>query len=237
MALFLRLMLGHILGDFAFQPGRLVEAKRSGFPGQALHAAIVAGCTALVLADALAAAWPAVTLAGAAHLAIEYLSVPARNDTTRPGLVVFILDQALHVISLVLISLALPLTVPPGVAGIRMSITQLALLDGVALAAFMGSILAFEVRTCALASPGRPERALLRLDGARVYGMLERSAALIAAATSPIPVVGFVAFVPRTVFALSRPPASRARHLSEVSVGAALCTFVWLLIAAIAIAH
>ncbi len=79
MALFLRLLLGHILGDFAFQPGRLVRAKRTGFQGQALHAAIVTACTAAALVGDLDAAWPAVLAAGLAHLAIERVSVPARN--------------------------------------------------------------------------------------------------------------------------------------------------------------
>jgi hypothetical protein len=236
MALFLRLMLGHLLGDFAFQPGRLVKAKRAGFPGQALHGAVVTACTALVLADVLAFAWPAVALAGAAHLAIEYISVPARSDGTRSGLVVFVLDQALHVISLVLISLALPAAVPPGVAGLQLSMVQLAFVDGIVAVALMGSILAFEVRASVHEGGDRAEGTLLPFDGARAYGMFERSAALIVAAVSPIPVVGYAAFAPRAAFALSLPPAAKARHLSETAVGAALCTVVWLLVAAVAIA-
>lgn len=237
MALFLRLMLGHLLGDFAFQPGRLVQAKRSGFAGQVLHAAVVTACTALVLADALTSAWPAVVLAGMAHLAIENISVPARNDAERSGLVVFVLDQALHTLSLVLISLALPVRVSPSVAWLNLTVLQLALVDGVAAVALMGAILAFEVRAAALRSASQPVDALLPFDGARIYGMIERGFALYAAAASPLPVIGYTVFLPRIAFALSRPPAARARYLSEAAVGVAMCTIAWLALAALALRY
>ncbi|MDI6692391.1 MAG: DUF3307 domain-containing protein [Anaerosomatales bacterium] len=234
MALFLRLLLGHVLGDFAFQPGRLVRAKRSGLAGQVLHASIVTACTAAVLADALPVAWPAVALAGAAHLAIEYLSVPARKNGGRSGLVVFVLDQALHILSLVLISLGLSAPVAPAIAWMRMSVVQLGLVDGIAIVSLMGAILAFEVRASALGNGEQPENSLLAFDGARVYGMIERAAALYAAAATPVPIVGYAAFVPRLAFALAHPPAVRARHVSEALVGTLLCTGTWLLLAALA---
>lgn len=232
MALFLRLLLGHILGDFAFQPGRLVRAKRSGFQGQALHAAIVTACTAAVLVGDLDIAWPAVLAAGVAHLAIERVSVPARNAAAHSGLLVFSLDQGLHVLSLVLIALLVPASVEPGILGLEMSLAQLALLDAVVAAALMGSILAFEARTPARSADGGAIP-VLRFDLARAYGMAERSAALLVGVLSPFPVAGLAVFVPRVLYAIAAPPEPRSRHLSEAAAGAALCTVLWFLVVAL----
>lgn len=232
MALFLRLLLGHILGDFAFQPGRLVRAKRTGRTGQALHATIVTASTALALADEIRTAWPAVLAAGVAHLAIEHMSVPARNAADHSGLLVFALDQGLHVLSLVLIALALPVPVGPGILGFEMSLVQLALLDAVLAAALMGSIIAFEART-AWRRPRDGTIPVLRFDLARAYGMVERSAALLVGVLSPIPAAGLAVFVPRVLYAIAAPPEPRARHLSEAAVGATLCFLLWLSVVAL----
>lgn len=233
MALFLRLLLGHLLGDFAFQPGRLVRAKRTGRAGQAVHAAIVTACTALALFDEIASVWPAVLAAGAAHLAIEHVSVPARNTSQHSGLLVFMLDQGLHVLSLVLIALAFPTPVGTAVLGIGMSLVQLALFDAVIAAALMGSIIAFEART----ATKQPDGAIpvLRFDPARAYGMVERAAALLVGVLSPFPAAGLAVFAPRILYAIAAPPEPRARHLSEAAVGAAMCTVLWALVVALSL--
>lgn len=233
MALFLRLLLGHLLGDFAFQPGRLVQAKRTGRAGQAMHAAIVTACTALALSDEIAAAWPAVLAAGAAHLAIEHISVPARNASRHPGLVVFTLDQGLHVLSLALIALAFPIPVRTAFLGIGISLVQLALLDAVIAAALMGSIISFEARTTAKQPGGAIP--VLRFDLARAYGMVERAAALLVGVLSPFPAAGLAVFVPRILYAIAAPPEPRASHLSEAAVGAAMCTVLWVLVVALSL--
>ncbi|MCX8007816.1 MAG: DUF3307 domain-containing protein [Coriobacteriia bacterium] len=233
MTLFLLLLLGHLLGDFVFQPGRLVVAKRSSIVGQVLHVAIIVVCTAGVLAHAIARAWPAVIASGAAHLAIENMSVPARNDGRHSGTLVFALDQGLHLLSLVIISLLLPVSVPVGIAGIAMTLPQLAFVDGVIAASTMGAILAFELRV-STQEDAEESVPLLAFDFARVYGMLERAAALSIGVLSPYPAAGLAVFVPRIVFAWNSPPARRARHLSEAAVGAALCTAIWLLVATVA---
>ena len=84
VALFLALFLGHLLGDFVFQPGRLVVAKRHGIRGMLLHTGIVTACTGAVLFGQLARAWPAVIVAALAHFGIEHLSVAARRIRKRP---------------------------------------------------------------------------------------------------------------------------------------------------------
>src|SRR5450759_5465019 len=57
MALFLDLLLGHMLGDFLLQPGRLVAAKRDGWRGLLLHTSIVGLTTALATLGTMSRAW------------------------------------------------------------------------------------------------------------------------------------------------------------------------------------
>jgi Protein of unknown function (DUF3307) len=50
MALFLDLLLGHMLGDFLLQPGKLVAAKRDGWRGLLLHTFVVGFATTMAAA-------------------------------------------------------------------------------------------------------------------------------------------------------------------------------------------
>lgn len=235
MPLFLGLYLGHVLGDFAFQPGRLVVAKRRGITGMLLHTSIVAVCTALVNLGDIEGRLPAVALAGLAHLAIEYLTVRARKVADATGLVVFLLDQALHVTSLALIALALgPGSTQPLVIVWNVPLATLGVICGLMTVAFFGAILAFEVHVATLGSDA-PAQPILRFDGPRLYGMLERSLALSAAIIAPSPIIGVLAFVPRLVFAQRQPPASRKHHASDAAVGLVLCTIVWALLVALVV--
>lgn len=233
MPLFLGLYLGHILGDFVFQPGRLVVAKRRGLAGMLLHTSIVLACTVVVsLGDVGPRAW-AIALSGLAHLAIEYMTVKARRVADATGLVVFLLDQALHVTSLALIALAL------GTASTRavlvvwdVSLVVLGAVAGVITVAFMGAILTFEFHIASLGTAA-PEAPILGFDGQRLYGMLERAGALSLAIASPAPVLGVLPFVPRLLYAFRCPPAARARHTKDAAVGLVLCATVWVLLLAL----
>ncbi|MBN2822950.1 MAG: DUF3307 domain-containing protein [Coriobacteriia bacterium] len=232
MALFLQGYLGHLLGDFVFQPGRLVLAKRSGLPGMLLHGAIVTTFTVLAMLANISLTWPAAIAAGAAHVGIEHLTVTARRRTGASGLQLFLLDQTLHVVSLGLIALPFAGKAQGSLLGWDMSLTAAASVCGIAAAAFMGSILSFEVYMSAMRveTPAQP---VLALAWERVYGMLERGTALALALFASTPSVGVLVFLPRTVWALSRRTQARSQQMIEVAVGLVLCAVIWLAIAAL----
>src|SRR5450759_2682956 len=57
MALFLDLLLGHMLGDFLLQPGKLVAAKRDGWRGLLLHTFVVGFATTMAALGTLSRDW------------------------------------------------------------------------------------------------------------------------------------------------------------------------------------
>lgn len=235
MALFLTLFLGHLLGDFVFQPGRLVVAKRHGIRGMLLHTGIVVACSAVVSAARLSMLWPAVVLAGVAHLGIEYLTVRARRLMEANGLALFLLDQALHVVSLAIIAAMIDYHGTPVIGPWSATMTTLAIVCGIVTAMFFGSILAFEVRVLSLgARNAGPAGPILRMDASRLYGFVERGAAVGIALVSPVPLLGVVAFVPRIGYAVARSGPDRARHMSDAAVGVATAAAVYVLIIAAA---
>ncbi len=231
MALFLMLFLGHLLGDFVFQPGRLVVAKRHGIRGMLLHTGIVVGCTAIAVSGKMLELWAAIALAGLAHLGIEYLTVRARRLMEANGLALFLLDQALHVVSLAIIAAVIDYQGVPVIGPWHVTLTTLAVTCGVVTAMFFGSILAFEVRVLALgAQDAGPAGPILRLDASRLYGFAERGAAVAVALASPAPILGVIAFAPRIGYAAVRPGPDRARHMSDAAVGIVVSTVVYVLV-------
>lgn len=226
MAVFLGLYLGHILGDFAFQPGRLVLAKRKHLKAVLLHTSIVTACTALVMAGQLAGVWLAVLLTGLAHLGVEQLTIRARRAPSASGLAVFVLDQGLHVLSMVLIAMLLGEHATPMIGLWRVSTATMVAVCGVTTVALAGSIFVFEVQMVRRPLDDGPDP-VLGLDLARIYGMVERAGALIAALLLPMPALGALAFLPRLAYALASPAERRHRSLSATAAGLSLCAVAW----------
>jgi hypothetical protein len=237
VALFLGLYLGHILGDFVFQPGRLVIAKREHFSAAVLHSAIVTACQALALAAVLPRAWPTVVVAGIAHLAVEQLSINARRVPGATGLAVFLLDQGLHIVSLAVIAAVAGIAVEATIGVWPSSLAVLGAVCGITTVAFGGSILVFEVQVLRARPEGEADP-ILRLDAARIYGIAERGSALAAALLLPVPLLGALAFVPRVVHAVAGKRADRTRQYVAVAVGGGLTLVAWALVASlIRLAH
>lgn len=228
MALFLSLYLGHVLGDFVFQPGKLVVAKRRGTPGVILHTTIVVACTALAGAANLDRTWPIVLLAGIAHFGVEHLTIGARRARESSGLTVFLLDQGVHIVSLALMALAFDGSVPPVLFIFGVPLDTLAAVCGIATVSFAGSILVFELEV--MCHPAEDPDPILALDVSRLYGMAERSAGLALALLTPVPLLGALAFAPRVAFALTQTADRRARHMTAALAGFALCALTWALI-------
>jgi class 3 adenylate cyclase len=183
MALFLNLYLGHLLGDFLLQPGRLVLAKRDGVPGLLLHTLIVGAASAVVVAGTIRGDWPAVVLVTGLHLVIERLTILTYLKTPTRGLFTLLFDQTLHMLSIaVVVWLAVGWEADTHALtlGIRLPIERLAAIDGLLTVMLLGSILAFETgNTLRRGADGKGR--ILRFDAARVGGMLERGTALVAA--------------------------------------------------------
>lgn len=230
VALFLGLYLGHVLGDFVFQPGRLVAAKRRRQSAVLVHTAIVTACTAIVLASNLRTVWPAVLLTGVAHFGVEQLSIGARRDPGTSGLAVFLLDQGLHAVTMGLIAAVAHTTVPaPAIALWSVTLTTLAIVCGLFTVAFGGSVLILEVQRELVGDGDRPGP-ILGLDFARLYGFVERAGALSVAMSLPVPVLGALAFVPRIGYAIASPPGHRRGQIAAAAAGFALCALTWALI-------
>ncbi len=235
MALFLDLLLGHMLGDFLLQPGRLVSAKRDGWRGLLLHTSIVGLATALATLGTLGRDWIAVIAVTVAHLAIEKITILAYERTPTRGLFTLLFDQSLHLLSIAvvvaLVGGGLQPTPASSVFGIAVATRVLAIVVGIVTVALGGSILAFEAAN-ALAPDGS-KGSLLRLDIARIAGMVERGGS-IGLALVLGPAIGPVTFAPRVVWATTLSRDERRRQLAEAAAGLLLCAVVYFGIRAVA---
>jgi hypothetical protein len=198
-----------------------------------IHTAIVGLATAFVLLGSVDHAWPALVLATLAHFIVEHLTIRARRAPESSNLTVFLLDQALHVVSLAIIAaVGLPTTMPPLIAMWPVSLHWLALVCAIATVAFGGSILVFEAQM-ALGGDDAEADPVLKLDAARLYGFVERGGALLAAFVLPAPALAALAFLPRLLFAATRQGAARSQHIAAFAVGLSLCLIGWALVSVI----
>lgn len=101
---FLRMFLGHLIGDFILQPLWLAIAKRQGWPGLILHVSVVTLATGAMLYDS--PHWLKGTVAlFVLHMFIDPFRTFVFTDNSKgKGFVLFILDQIAHFISIILIS-------------------------------------------------------------------------------------------------------------------------------------
>jgi hypothetical protein len=236
LALFLNLVVGHMLGDFLLQPGSLVLRKRERAWALLLHALLVGLVTALVLAGQLDQYAVAVIMVVVAHVVIELLTIATYRTTRTRGLFTFVFDQTLHFLSLALIVWIVGAWEVDQTAtsfGIEMPIGTLAAIAGMLMVTLFGSILVFENANAALTEEGE-KGTILRWDLPRFAGMLERGAALTAALLwNPALIV--VPFIPRAVIAFRSPPGERARQALVLVTGLVLCVAVYAAIMAVVV--
>lgn len=231
MALLLELYLGHLLGDFVFQPGWLVATKRDKVWGLLLHVAVIGLATALILGSLTLEVWNLILLAMAAHLGIEVVTVRIRAASRISGLSVFLIDQGLHVLSLVGLvwvgSRFVDISATSGLAA-SAGVPRLALACATVAVAFMGAIVVHE--TTNSIGPESRRRVLLPFDAARVYGMVERTSALWLAvlvnpALMPLP------FLLRIIYAWRRSPDDRTYHMLVATAGLVMTAMGWVFVA------
>jgi len=103
--IFLRLLLGHLVGDFVLQPLWLALSKRKGWQGLSLHVAIVAFVTAIMIEGVVPYWWLWGIVLFVIHLFIDQFRTFVLVDNSRgKGVVFFVLDQLVHFLSLVILS-------------------------------------------------------------------------------------------------------------------------------------
>jgi hypothetical protein len=108
--MFFLFFLAHLVADFVLQPLWLVQRKRY-WSGLLIHGGIVQGCMlALPLLDAqILALWPLMLGITAVHVAADRWKVRVADRFFQPPLIPFLLDQAIHIVTLgMALGLALP---------------------------------------------------------------------------------------------------------------------------------
>lgn len=96
---FVTLLTAHLLGDFVFQPGWMVQHKRR-LPVLILHAVIVTLLTGLAIRGVPAPLLPLVFLT---HLLIDFVKARLKDTATT-----FVADQCAHIVALFLLAIAWP---------------------------------------------------------------------------------------------------------------------------------
>ena len=102
---FLRMLVGHLIGDFILQPYKIAIAKRKGWPGLLLHVCIVTVATGFTIYRAIPdwLFWTVILFG--VHLFIDQFRTFIFTDNSKgKSLLLFVVDQITHVISIMGIS-------------------------------------------------------------------------------------------------------------------------------------
>ena len=109
MAIFSTLLLAHLLGDFPLQTNRIFRMKVQGHKGLGLHATIHVLVTAILIRN-FWEVWPALFVLGTLHYLTDWTKLRyATNPPLTPG---FVLDQAVHLFTLLTITVLTPQIAP-----------------------------------------------------------------------------------------------------------------------------
>ncbi|TKJ28077.1 MAG: hypothetical protein CEE40_12535 [Chloroflexi bacterium B3_Chlor] len=106
MSLLLRLLLGHMVGDYVLQPLQLVVMKQRGWRGVLVHVAVVVVVTVILLLPILDHWWYWLWLMflAVSHIIIDGSRALLLTYSERRGLLYLAIDQALHVSVLAVIA-------------------------------------------------------------------------------------------------------------------------------------
>jgi len=217
LTFFLLLTLGHMVGDFVLQPYWLVLAKRKGWVGLVIHVGVVTFVTALLIWGVIPNWWVWVIVLFVLHLFIDQFRTFIFTDNSRgKGLLLLILDQLAHLLSLMFIAWAatgwvisdLAILFTPKANNQDRLIAYL-----IGLAALISAIPIFEAEiTVAIwAAQGKETNQTVRIDTQdRWLGSAERIIAVIFILLGYWFIVPLV-FIPRLVIMLRQDPAGEHR--------------------------
>ncbi len=101
MIIFLRLLLGHLVGDFALQTGKIARSKQRCWRGLLLHTGVVTLSMICFAAGAFRGWLTWVLAVGLAHLLIDSVrTFLAPRLNPRHGLLYLVFDQGAHILTL-----------------------------------------------------------------------------------------------------------------------------------------
>ncbi|NIP26448.1 MAG: DUF3307 domain-containing protein, partial [Phycisphaerae bacterium] len=105
LSFFLRMLLGHLVGDFILQPYKIAVAKRAGWRGLFLHVSIVTVTTGIAIYRTTPHWYFWIIALFGVHLFIDQFRTFIFTDNSNgKSLYLFILDQIVHLISIMVIS-------------------------------------------------------------------------------------------------------------------------------------
>lgn len=101
----LRLILAHMIGDYALQTGGIARNKAEGWPGLLLHVAIVTLVSGALVIGMFPYWWAWVIILGILHLLIDqYRTFRARSLRPQLYLPYLVFDQAVHLATILTIA-------------------------------------------------------------------------------------------------------------------------------------
>lgn len=186
MSFFLRLILGHLIGDFVLQPYWLVIAKRNGWPGLLIHVGVVTLVTAILVWSLFPVWWLWIIVLYLGHLFIDQFRTFVFTDNTNgKGLLLLMLDQIAHVLFIGLLAWAatgwqwadLPLLFSESAPN---QYRLIAYLSGLAILVGVVPILEVEITVAVWAFQGRQVSHTVSIETSdRLLGSLERMGATL----------------------------------------------------------
>ena len=146
MTFFYLLLLAHLVGDFPLQSDAIFRLKQKSMQGVLLHVAIFSAVAILILLPFLSypPVWLAILMLSVFHVALDRFKLTIANSSASDRFRYFLLDQALHLLSLWLVGIWLEnkltgVSVPVLYQDRRLLI----MINALVIAGFAGSILLF----------------------------------------------------------------------------------------------
>lgn len=243
LSFFLRLMLGHVVGDFLLQPYWLVLAKRKGWPGLLIHVGVVTFITGILAWDSIPNWGVWIVVLFIIHLFIDQFRTFIFTDNTKgKGFLLLLLDQLAHVVSLIVIAWAatgwsfadLQILVTPEAPN---QYRMMAYLIGLMALISTVPVLEAEATVAVWAAQGQEVKQTVKIDTEdRVLGACERIVALILILTG-FGLFAPLVFLPRLGLMIRQGQASQDRTAvtTKVLTSFASALIVSLLLAGIAL--
>jgi hypothetical protein len=220
------LLLGHVLGDFVLQTDEMVRNKRK-LPMLAAHVAVVVAASWLALGFAPVPL--ALLLVAVSHFAIDWLKLNHGGS----GFAAFILDQAAHLVMILLAATLAPDAYRSGLWGIGAVQAALPWLNALpaAMAAAAGLIAtiwaggyAVQALMSAIDMSGPPAPSLPK--GGQLIGRLERLMILMLVMGDDIAAIGFL-IAAKSVMRFNEIAREDDRRVSEYVIIGTLASFAW----------
>ena len=162
-----------------------------------------------------------------AHILIEIITLTARSSSRFSGLTVFLVDQAMHIASLVvLVWLASPKLEIEHITtfGFKLEPELIALACAYIAVTFMGAIIIFEVSNSF--GPDKWNKNILLYDRSRILGMIERASALLLSVWLGVAFV-LIPFIPRLFKSWKEEGDERSRQIMVFLSGLIICVAGW----------